>query len=79
MPAPTEWIVIVVIIMIFFGTGKLPDVLKQMGKGIREFKDAADGVDSTARQSRLSEDEEGAFEAFKKRRADRKLLKDNLG
>lgn len=44
MPGFQEWIVILVIILIFFGAGRLPDVMKQLGKGVREFKDASDGT-----------------------------------
>ena len=44
----TELIVILVIILILFGPGKLPEIGKALGKGIREFKDAQHGIkDST--------------------------------
>ena len=43
MPAGSEWLIILVIVLIFFGAGRLPDVLKQMGKGVRAFKDASSG------------------------------------
>ena len=33
MPGPWELVLILVIILIFFGVGKLPRVLSQMGKG----------------------------------------------
>ncbi len=36
----TELIVILVIILILFGPGKLPEIGKALGRGIREFKDA---------------------------------------
>ncbi len=39
MSGPWEWIVILVIVLIFFGVGKLPNVLGQMGKGVKAFKD----------------------------------------
>ncbi len=39
MPGPTEWIIILIIVVIFFGVGKLPAVLSQMGKGVKAFKD----------------------------------------
>ena len=38
--APTELIIVLVIALIIFGPGKLPDVGKAMGKSIKEFKDA---------------------------------------
>ena len=34
-----EWVIILVVILIFFGVGKLPAVLGQMGKGVKAFKD----------------------------------------
>ncbi|MBU1107181.1 MAG: twin-arginine translocase TatA/TatE family subunit [Candidatus Riflebacteria bacterium] len=40
----TELIVILVIILILFGPGKLPEIGKALGKGIREFKDAQKDV-----------------------------------
>lgn len=34
-----ELIVILLIVVIVFGLGKLPKVMKDLGKGIKEFKD----------------------------------------
>jgi sec-independent protein translocase protein TatA len=36
-----ELIIVLVIILIIFGAGKLPEVLGQMGKGVSEFKKAS--------------------------------------
>jgi sec-independent protein translocase protein TatA len=43
MPGPFELGVILVIVLIFVGVGKLPKVLGQMGKGVRAFKDGMQG------------------------------------
>jgi sec-independent protein translocase protein TatA len=43
MPGPVEWVVILVIVLIIFGIGKLPKVLGQMGKGVKAFKDGMQG------------------------------------
>lgn len=46
MPGPWELGLILVIILIFFGVGKLPRVLSQMGKGVKAFKQGmAEGED----------------------------------
>jgi sec-independent protein translocase protein TatA len=52
---PTELILILVIIVIFFGVGRLPEVFGAVGKGLREFRKAAsdetqkkDGEDTTS-------------------------------
>jgi sec-independent protein translocase protein TatA len=36
-------VIILVIVLVLFGPGKLPDLGKGLGKGIREFKDAMRG------------------------------------
>lgn len=40
---PTHIIFILVIVLIIFGPGKLPELGKGLGKGIHEFKDAIKG------------------------------------
>jgi sec-independent protein translocase protein TatA len=39
IPSGGEWLIVLVIVVIFFGVGKLPAVLGQMGKGVKAFKD----------------------------------------
>ena len=41
-----ELIIILVIVLIVFGAGRLPDVFGQLGKGIRTFRDASSGEDA---------------------------------
>ena len=36
---PLTWIIILVIVLLIFGAGKLPDIGKSLGKSIKEFKD----------------------------------------
>src|SRR4051794_19464510 len=43
-----ELIIILVIIILIFGVGKLPEVGQALGKGIREFRGAADSDDESA-------------------------------
>lgn len=42
---PMHLILILVVVLIIFGPGKLPDVGKALGKSIREFKSATTGDD----------------------------------
>ena len=37
----TELILILVIVLLIFGVGKLPEVFKALGSGVREFREAA--------------------------------------
>jgi len=41
--SPTHLVFILVIVLIIFGPGKLPELGKGLGKGIREFKEAMKG------------------------------------
>lgn len=40
---PTVMIIVLVIALILFGPGKLPELGKALGKGINEFKSATSG------------------------------------
>jgi len=40
MPGGVEWIIILVIVLVVFGGGKLAGVGKSLGTAISEFKDA---------------------------------------
>ena len=35
---PTELIIVLVIILVVFGAGKLPDIASGLGKGLRDFR-----------------------------------------
>lgn len=50
MPGGSEWIFIVIIVLLLFGGKKIPDLMRGIGKGIREFKDAKDHVTSEIQQ-----------------------------
>ncbi|MBI2915085.1 MAG: twin-arginine translocase TatA/TatE family subunit [Firmicutes bacterium] len=45
---PTELIVVLVIALIIFGPGKLPDVGKAIGRGISEFRKASSRLEEDA-------------------------------
>ena len=40
---PMELIIILVIVILIFGVGKLPEIGGALGKGIREFRQAQEG------------------------------------
>ncbi len=39
-----ELAIIFVLVLLLFGPGKLPDVMRSLGDGLRQFKNAANGV-----------------------------------
>jgi sec-independent protein translocase protein TatA len=46
MPGGSEWILILLVILLFFGGKKIPDLMRGIGKGVREFNDAKEHVKS---------------------------------
>jgi sec-independent protein translocase protein TatA len=55
-----ELVIVLVIIMIIFGAGKLPEVVKSLGQGVKEFKqEAAGGTDSLAAASASGDSYDG--------------------
>ena len=44
LPGGGEWIWLILIVVIFFGGRKIPELARGLGKGIREFNDAKEGV-----------------------------------
>lgn len=41
----TEIILIAVVILLFFGGRKIPELMRGLGRGMKEFKDAKDGAE----------------------------------
>lgn len=37
----TEWILVIAVILLLFGGKKIPELMKGLGSGIKEFKNAA--------------------------------------
>lgn len=44
MPSGGEWITILIVVVVLFGGKKIPELARGIGKGIREFNDAKEGV-----------------------------------
>lgn len=45
MPGPTEWVVILMIVLVLFGAKKLPELAKSLGQGMNEFRKARQEFD----------------------------------
>ena len=35
-----HWVIVLIVVLILFGGKKLPELMKGLGKGMKEFKDA---------------------------------------
>ena len=40
LPSGSEWIIIALVILLLFGGKKIPELMRGMGRGVKEFKDA---------------------------------------
>jgi sec-independent protein translocase protein TatA len=45
---PWHIIIIIAVILLFFGGKKIPELMKGLGKGMKEFKDAQNGESSSS-------------------------------
>ncbi|MBI4358793.1 MAG: twin-arginine translocase TatA/TatE family subunit [Candidatus Omnitrophica bacterium] len=45
MPGPMELLLIFMIVLLFFGARKLPEMAKGLGQAIKEFKKGISGTD----------------------------------
>ena len=52
----TEIIVILVIVLLFFGGKKIPELMKGLGRGVKEFKDASKGEEKPSTEISTSDD-----------------------
>jgi sec-independent protein translocase protein TatA len=53
-----EILVILAIVLLLFGGKKIPELMKGLGSGIKEFKDAAKGEDEAKPASKKEETKE---------------------
>ena len=46
-----EIFVILLVVLLFFGSKRIPELAKGLGKGMREFKDAMSGIENEVRNA----------------------------
>lgn len=70
MPGGWEWVVIILVVLIFFGAKKIPELARGLGRGIREFKDATNEI------KRDIDDSSRRDEEYRRREEDRRRDED---
>ena len=45
LPSGSEWIIIALVILLLFGGKKIPELMKGIGKGVKNFKDGVKGLE----------------------------------
>ena len=51
LDSPVTLIVIVFVVLLLFGGKKIPELMRGLGKGVKEFKDASNGDNNTTTNS----------------------------
>ena len=51
MPGGSEWLLILLVVMVVFGGKKIPEMMEGLGKGIRSFKKAMNEPDEIVTQA----------------------------
>ncbi len=45
--SPIHWLIVLAIVLIFFGGKRIPEIMKGFGEGIRSFKEGMSGTSHT--------------------------------
>jgi sec-independent protein translocase protein TatA len=55
LPGGMEWVLILLAIILLFGAKKIPELMKGLGSGIKEFKKAANNDDEDSSKKAISD------------------------
>ena len=53
-----EIIIIALIVLLFFGGKKIPELMKGLGKGVKSFKDGMNGLEEDKKEEANKEDKQ---------------------
>ena len=53
-----EILIILVIVLVLFGGRKIPELMRGLGKGVKEYKNAVNGMEDEVRQATQEKPEE---------------------
>ena len=56
MPGGSEWMVILLVVLLLFGAKRLPELARGLGKSIRDFKKATSEVEDNIREAMREEE-----------------------
>ncbi len=48
---PYQWVLIAVVVLLLFGGRKIPELMRGLGSGIKEFKDASKSDDDEEKKA----------------------------
>jgi len=65
MPGSSEWILILLAILLFFGGKKIPELMRGVGRGVREFNDAKNSVKTEIEAGMSEKDKDEEIKALR--------------
>ena len=65
MPGGSEWFIILAVVLLLFGGKKITELMRGLGKGIREFNNARNHIETEIKEG-MRESERKAIEESKK-------------
>ena len=65
LPGGMEWVIILFVVLLLFGGKKIPELMRGLGKGIREFNNARNNIESEIKEG-MREADRKAIEETKK-------------
>jgi sec-independent protein translocase protein TatA len=65
MPGGTEWILIILVVLLMFGGKKIPELMRGVGRGMREFNDAKNNVKSEIEEGMKDKDKDEEIRQLK--------------
>lgn len=57
-----EWVLIILVILLFFGAKRIPELARGLGKGIQEFRKASDDIKKEIDQGRKDIEDSTKFD-----------------
>jgi sec-independent protein translocase protein TatA len=53
----SEWLIVLLIVLVLFGATRIPTLMKGLGQGVREFKKSVSGEDEPETTDKVKEKE----------------------
>lgn len=54
----SEWLIVLLIVLVLFGATRIPSLMKGLGQGVREFKKSVSGEDEPETTDKVKEKQE---------------------
>ena len=65
MPGGSEWLLVLLAVLLFFGGKKIPELMRGVGRGVREFNDAKNNVKTELEEGMKEKDKDQEIRELK--------------